>query len=89
MPRYYLRASGSNCYDKTGVTFPTHQPMNIEDIIKSVCEKPNLRWANQFGWSNQPKVLTFNATEQEVKGLDEVFPYATVLVTPHWNEEKG
>ena len=68
--RYYLKATGSACYNKggEGTTFPKRK-INLEEMLKTVGAE-NIRWCNQFNWKNQPKVLTFNIKEQNLVSLN-------------------
>jgi len=56
-PRHYIKALGATCYGKTGMVGKTFDWRRMPGIR-------NPRWANQFGWSNQPQVLTFNLVDK-------------------------
>lgn len=56
--RYYISAHGSYCYDKSGITYPVKTPMDLEAILREHGAK-DFRWEHQFGWRNQPPVLSF------------------------------
>lgn len=65
MKKYYLKAIGSTCYDETGITFPN----KIEyDLRLAVWQRGALyvKWGRQFGWANQPKVVTFRTDEPAI-----------------------
>jgi hypothetical protein len=67
--RYYIHATGSTCYDRTGVTYPQpHKAIDFNKLVKS-CGGQWLRWQRKFGWHNQPDVLTFAATEREAQKI--------------------
>jgi len=69
--RYYLKATGSTCYDSSGVTFPVVAAVDFEDILTSA-GATNLEWINQFGWSNQPAVLCFSLDNPSKTFLDMI-----------------
>jgi hypothetical protein len=57
--RHYLKATGSACYHETnGIVFPDIK-INLRELLRNH-GATNIRYARQFGWANQPKVLTFN-----------------------------
>ena len=83
MKKYYLKATCSVCYDKTGITFPLIINVDYGEIL-SRYGTTDLTWENQYGWSNQPKVLTFLAEEENIKKLNEEIPIGLIVVE-HWN----
>lgn len=71
MPRqYYIRATGSTCYDQSGVTFPVKEPVDWDVILEGL-KDPAPRWESQFGWKNQPEVLVFTASPEESNIIDQ------------------
>jgi len=71
MPRQrYIRATGSACYDETGITFPVKEAISFDHILEGL-KDPRPRWENEFGWQNQPKVLLFSASDEEARLVDE------------------
>jgi hypothetical protein len=83
MRRFYIKATASACYDKSGLTFPKTIQYCLETAVKAQGAK-QVRWALQHGWSNQPKVLCFNATIEQaahihVKLAKEVGNYFVVI----------
>ena len=51
----YIKALGSTCYDRTGITFPDRKAIDFKQM-------PGIKgggWEYQFGWGNQPMVFTF------------------------------
>ena len=61
MAKFYLKATGSACYDFSGITFPQTKSFDLEMLIMGT-GGTSLIWERQFGWRNQPLVLTFEAT---------------------------
>ena len=81
--KYYLKATGSVCYDKNGITFPLIIKVDYGEIL-SRYKITDLTWENQFGWNNQPEVLTFWAEEENIKKLNEEIPIGLIVVK-HWD----
>jgi len=63
--RYYLSTMGSTCYDKTGITFPKKKKISLKKIVASFGGY-DFKWENQFGWDNQPEVLTFKTLQNDL-----------------------
>ena len=85
--RYYIKATGSTCYDRTGITFPEKKELDLEGIVKNHGGY-NLRWESQFGWTNQPDVLTFKALQNDlnpVKELELVLPNELIICHQYWS----
>jgi len=80
--RYYIRATGSVCYDPTGIIFPSKIALDFTDLL-SPLENAEVKWENQFGWCNQPLVLTFKGSENEAKDINEKLPIG-LIVSGHW-----
>ena len=85
-PRFYIKALGSTCYFKTGLVGKTFDWKDMPGIR-------NPRWANQFGWSNQPSVLTFELLDKAAaeKWLATQCPnpgLPCLLIVEHWNNCK-
>lgn len=57
---FYLKPTGSTCYNRTGITFPAKKRINFEKRLAAMGCK-DFYWCNQFGWSNQPEVITFRS----------------------------
>ena len=89
MKRYYLKAYGSICYNTVGISSPIFHPI---DFLKIPLIK-NPRWAKQFGWSNQPHVLTFNlpdspdAIRKVEAWLVDQCPISAFYIAEHWNNK--
>ncbi len=83
MKKYYLKATGSVCYEKSGITFPLVINVDYNEIL-SRYGATNLSWENQYGWSNQPEVLCFFAEEENIKKLNEEIPIGLIVVD-HWD----
>ena len=83
MKKYYLKAICSVCYGKSGITFPLIISVDYEEVL-SRYKISDLTWENQYGWSNQPEVLTFSAEEENIKLLNEELPIGLIVVE-HWN----
>jgi len=58
---YYLKATGSTCYDKTGITFPDSIPANLENIITKAIKDAGSEFTFDIYWNrperNLPQVL--------------------------------
>ncbi len=90
MKKYYIKATGSTCYDNTGVTFPHNESFQLQEEDMSA-EKfvdelwgRNIRWENQFGWENQPQVLTFEASEEDATAIGYDLPHGLIVVECTW-----
>lgn len=81
---WFVKAMGSFTYDKSGITYPGHVPVNWNHILRNVGGK---RWANQFGWSNQPKVLVFEGTNDQAKQVGDELPDGLLAIL-HWKYDK-
>lgn len=88
MDRYYIKALDSSGYDRTGITFPEHIPLNLRELVKSCVEnRRRVTWSKQFGWYCQPEVLCFYAEQHETRKIDELlYPYHLITI-PHWKED--
>ena len=60
MSKFYLKVTGSACYDTKGITFPKDfsNQVNLRELLENHGAK-EIEFSNQFGWSNQPKVYCF------------------------------
>lgn len=68
MPQHFIYATGDTCYDESGITFPVQQEQAVDwDEILSGLKNPAPRWETQYDWLNQPKVLVFSASPDEVR----------------------
>jgi hypothetical protein len=81
--RNYIKALGSVCYDQTGMTGKTIKWREMPGIR-------NPRWGKQFGWSNQPKMLTFDLVDPAAANEWLVAQCPSpglpcLLIVPHWN----
>ncbi len=90
IPRHYIKAIGSTCYNRQGVS--------EGDCVRIINwnQMPgiyNPHWANQFGWSNQPAVLTFQLTDKAKAEAWLATQCPTpglpcLLITDHWANPK-
>ena len=80
MTKYYIKATGSVCYDKTGITFPEKIVIDFDSLLKNV---ENVQWENYHGWDNLPEVVTFYGSVGLVAMLDMALPNG-LLVSEHW-----
>jgi hypothetical protein len=85
MKRYYIKALSCVCYDKTGITFPDKYELDLTTALKT-CNCKNIRWAKQFGWKNQPRVLCFDVNEKDVNLINKSIQSWEngLLVTEKW-----
>ena len=81
MKKYYVKATSSVCYDKTGITFPEKVSVNFDKLLK---DAENIQWENQFGWDNQPEVITFYGSVGLVAMLDLALPNGLLLGNCDW-----
>lgn len=69
--RFYIHPTGSTCYDKTGLTYPVKQEI---DIASTLLKDGSTYLANDVYWqataSNQPKRLYFTLHGNVAKKLD-------------------
>ena len=85
---YYLRATGSTCYDRTGLTFPNTVPMDFQAILRKH-DVVETEWKPEFGWSNQPDVLCFQATSEQARAIGEEFSFQSgIIVRTMWEEDE-
>ena len=80
--RYFIKNIGTVCYDEQGITFPGRIPIKLYDLMSNLRFAQPL-WECQYGWSNQPRVLSFLATNQEVKAIEAALPIGLV-VCKYW-----
>jgi hypothetical protein len=83
--RWFIKATGSVCYDLAGINFPMMESLNFEEMLSGI-KNANARWVNQFACMNQPTVLTFSATEAEARQLTRVLPVGLTVVGHLENE---
>lgn len=69
--RYYLKATGSVCYDASGITFPRRIPIDIDALAK-IFFNSSTTWQHAHGWKNQPKALCFECDEATAHLFDKV-----------------
>lgn len=88
MGKFYLKATGSTCYDETGITFPEKKEIDLQ-LLLILAGAGLVRWERQFGWSNQPKVLVFDY--RNIDQLDALIEYKIyplgLLVREYWATE--
>lgn len=60
--RYYVKASGGSVHTPTDLLF-------IKALVKEAGGK-NVRTARQFGWINQPDVVTFSGYSEEERNVE-------------------
>ena len=77
--RHYIRATGSVCYDQTGIVFPSQIALDFKALLSQL-KKPQVKWEKQFGWFNQPEVLTFRATEKGAKQVNDKLPIGLIVI---------
>ena len=82
--RYYIKATGSVCYDSTGIIFPSQIALDFTSLLSQL-KNAEMKWENQFGWKNQPLVLTFKATEKEARAVNDRLPLG-LIVSEYWEE---
>lgn len=91
MNRYYLKALGTICYDKTGLTYPEQLTVDLEKIAK-LAGASEIHWEQQFGFSNLPEVLCFgfftdrDSFDRLSMFTDLMHPFG-LMVKDHWSWE--
>jgi len=85
--QYYLKATGSVTYDRSGITFPLIISIDFDELLNK-CDATDIKWEEQYGWSNQPEVLTFWAEEVNIKQINKVLPVGLIGVE-HWCYNDG
>lgn len=73
--RFYLGATGSTCYDETGMTYPRQIAINFEEKIAEFFQAKVFNWQAIFDYPNTPPVLTFHTelSGQEFSAAYEEF----------------
>ena len=61
--RFFLKATGSTCYDEMGITYPMTIKIKLDLFVQSLGGTKTY-WANEF--NNLPKILLFNALPADV-----------------------
>lgn len=86
--RYYLQAMGDTCYDPDyGLTYPYKAPVDFRELLTNVGAS-NIRTAHQFGWSNQPRVLTFNlGGDAKTADLRIGLNFPALRIANHWRHD--
>jgi len=54
----------------------------FKDLLSQL-KNAQMKWENQFGWINQPLVLTFKASEEEAQTVNDRLPLG-LIVSGHW-----
>ena len=62
---FYLKAIGSTCYDESGITFPNKIKFDLKNLVWGR-GAIFIKWGRQFGWANQPKVLSFVSDDPNI-----------------------
>lgn len=65
--KYFIKVSGSWCYNREGLGFPKKVPLDFEGAIKDVFPDAETRWECYLGWCNQPEVIVFEVSEQVMR----------------------
>jgi hypothetical protein len=81
--KHYIKATGSVCYDGTGITFPRPYEVDFGKILKKH-KISDADWIQQFGWNNQPEVLVFSAKSEVAKLVEDALP-SGLIVVEHWD----
>lgn len=73
--KLYLHATGSTCYDKTGMTYPRQVMVDFVEKITEFFQAKDFRWEPIFDQEYSPAVLTFhtNLSGQELSAATEEF----------------
>jgi hypothetical protein len=68
MKQYYIKATGSVCYNWQGLTYPEDIAISWDGLLLGL----NAKWEFPEGLSNLPLVLTFTATEEDANAVNEI-----------------
>lgn len=89
--RYYVHATGTTCYDCTGLTSPQKIRVDWQSLIGPAPEEePEIEW--RWLSPNRPEVITFDATRREAREIGdrledlcrEAGLYSTTLIVWRW-----
>lgn len=83
---YYIKAMGSVCYDRTGVTFPYRGGEFLSCNWMLDMGATSAWWERQFGWNNQPEVLCFKGANVNMDALEDALPMG-LIVSTYWEGE--
>ena len=83
--RWYIRSMGSTCYDKAGVTSPHPFALDLPALL-TANDCTVGAWEDQFGWSNQPAVLTFHAAKSDADKVSALLYDKGLIVISHWGK---
>ncbi len=75
MQRYYIEKRGYGEYPTDAIV----QHLRLTGRVKYINE------ANKFYWSNQPRVITFNADKPTLEIVEQWLP-DDLRVYPHWRK---
>lgn len=73
--RYYVAPAGGSCYAEWELD-------NIKALAKMAGGK-NVRTVLQYGWSNQPEVVTFSGYSEEDRNVTKILRDHGYMVTVH------
>lgn len=69
MKKFYLHAIGSACYDKTGITFPIKDEINLVKFLQD-CGVKITSW-RAYPYRNCPRVLSFMCEEDLISNINK------------------
>jgi hypothetical protein len=70
------------CYGREGITYPVRQSLELEGIVRALGAYA-IAWEPQYGWDNQPEVLTFRCSPARAAVIDARMPHG-LMVTEYW-----
>lgn len=75
--RYYIKATGSTCYDNTGLTYPiVYNPneknsQKFDSWVRIVMDyNATVAWENLYHYSNLPKVIVITISDRNVEFIN-------------------
>lgn len=89
MNRYYIKATGSTCYDKSGLTYPNKLTIDLEQLVK-LGDASEVHWEPHLNLDNLPEVLCFGywVTEDQYDTMtmvsDIIYPMGLIIAS-HWD----
>jgi len=88
---WYVKATGSVCYDARGVSFPERREIDWAEILGAARVR-HWQWRNQFDWDNQPEVLCFEGTDEQARAVDDALGEIASMsfaIQPMWGAEES
>lgn len=75
---YYIKATGSTCYNRTGITYPEsirfvhHASKYLATIVSAIIGQGDTYWGHIYDLDNTPEILFFDLNQYNEHRLDAV-----------------